>query len=353
MADTLGARITTTMRNKLLPMVTDQILRSNVALTDFVTKAKKWSGDRVTFPVKYATNTTGTSFAGYQALSTSATLNRVKAQFDPSFVSMTSSLPGDEVMVSLNSGNEERIIDLVKVTLQSDAEDLADLCGTQFWSDGTGNGGLDILGLGALVDDGNSVTTYGGLSRSTYTGMAGTVTASGGTLSLAKMLTLYFNVTNGNQKPTVGYCPQAVFSLYNQLLLPQERFMVSSSDVRNGSTRGTGAQELFFEGFAIKPDQKAPSGVLEFLNGEYIDWYSLDPQKASVIFPGFEASNYMPDLVEGNDYTQSSLKGLGFGFTGWTRAQNAVAANGFHVFGGQLIGREPRFNGKLTGITSI
>ena len=135
MADTLGARITTTMREKLLPLVVDQVLRSNVAFTDFVKKAKKWSGNQIKFAVKYQTNSTGTSFAGFDTLSTSATDNRVKAQFDPSFVAITSALPGDELATSMQSGSEERIIDLVRVTLESDAQDLADLCGTQFWSD--------------------------------------------------------------------------------------------------------------------------------------------------------------------------------------------------------------------------
>ena len=353
MADTLGARITTTMREKLLAVVTDQILQSNVALSDYVSKAKPWSGDQIKFAVKYAKNTTFTSFAGFQALSTSATLNRVKATFDPSFVTITSALPMDEVMTSLSSGGEERVIDLVKVTLVSDAEDFADGFGTQFWGDGTGNGGLDVLGLGAAVDDGTSVPTYGGLARSTYTGMNAVVTASSGVLSLAKMFTLYFNITYGNQRPTVGYSTNAVFSLYNQLLVPQERFMVTMADIVNGSKRGTGAMELYFEGFPIKPDQKAPSGILEFQNQEYMDWYALDPSKTSEVFPGFMASNYVPDLIEGNDYTSSKLKGLGMGFTGWVRAQNALAADGFHVAGGQLICREPRFQGKLTGISSI
>lgn len=350
MAATLGSRITTIMREKLLAKVTDQVLRSNVAFKDVVSKAKKWSGSQIKFPVKYAVNNTGTSFSGFQALSTSAVDNRVKATFDPSFVAINSALPFTEVVVNLQSGNEEAVLDLVKTTLTSDAQDLADLCGTQFWGDGTGNGGLDLLGLGALVDDGSAVPTYGGLARSTYAGMAGTVTASGGSITLQKMLTLYFNVTNGEQRPTVAYTTQAVFSLYNSLLIPLERFMNTSSDVVNGSKRGTGAKELYFEGLPVKADQKCPAGVFMLLNEDYIDWYAIDPSKAKAVFDGFEASNYSPDVIEGNDY--GAVAGLGFGFTGWTRAQNGVSANGYHVFGGQLIGREPRFNGKLTGVTS-
>lgn len=157
MADTLGARITSTMRNRFLPKAVDTVLRSNVAFTYFVPKAKKWSGKQIEFAVKYALNSTVTSFAGFDVVSTSATDNRVTAKFDPSFVQVTHSLPLDEIMVNSQSGAEEAILNLVRLTLEGDTQDLADGCGTQFWSDGTGNSGKDILGLGAAVDDGNSV----------------------------------------------------------------------------------------------------------------------------------------------------------------------------------------------------
>lgn len=353
MADSLGVRITTTMREYLLAAVTDQILQSNVAVSDFVPKGKPWTGDQITFPVKYAKNSTFSAFAGYQVLSTSATTNRVKARFDPSFIQINSSLPFDEVVTNLSSGAEERVLDLVKTTLVSDAEDFADGFGTQFWADGTADGGIAVLGIGAAVDDGTDVPTYGGLARSTYTGMNSVITASGGTLSLAKMFGLYWNVTYGNQKPTVAYTTNSGFSLYNQLLVPQERFMVTMQDIVNGSKRGTGSNELYFEGLPIKADQKAPTGTMTMINGQYMDWYAMNVEKVGELYSGFIPSNYSPDLIEGNDYNASKLRGLGMGFTGWTRAQNALAFNGFHVAGGQLINREPRFCGQLTGFTSI
>ena len=352
MADLLGARITTIMRNKLLPMVADTVLRSNVAFTDFVRKAKKWSGKQIEFPIKYQTNSTVTSFTGFDTLSISATNNRVSAVFNPSFVQVSSSLPIDEIMVNGTSGKEEAVLNLIRVTLESDAQDLANGCGTQFWADGTGNSDKDILGLGAAVDDGSNVPTYGGLPRATYTGFASTVTASGGTLSLAKLYTLYYNVASGQQKPTVSYCDDSVFTLYEQLLQPQERYMMNMPDMRNGSTRGTGALELFLKGMPVINDEKATSGVFMMLNGEYIDWYAIDA-RASSDMTGYEPVNYMPSQIEGNYYTPSVVKGLGFAWTDWIKPTNAMSLIGHTCLAGQLINREPRFCGKLTGITQI
>ena len=58
--------------------------------------------------------------------------------------------------------------------------------------------------------DGTSVATYGGQSRTTYTTLAATKTASGGSISLDKMETLHNAVTSGSVAPTVGLCNETV-----------------------------------------------------------------------------------------------------------------------------------------------
>src|SRR3954469_1456272 len=98
-----GNRITTTTQDKIMPKVVDAILNSNVFATRMLTSAKKWRGETLKFPMKYAKNTTGTSFSGFDTFSTSATDNRKNLQFTPSFYQMTSALPGDEYSVNKNN----------------------------------------------------------------------------------------------------------------------------------------------------------------------------------------------------------------------------------------------------------
>ncbi|MFA6972875.1 MAG: phage major capsid protein, partial [Gallionella sp.] len=216
----LGTRVTTTTQSKLLPKVVDTILNSNVFATRMLSRASKFNGERMKFPVKYAKNTTGTSFAGFDSFSTSATDNRVNLEFVPKFYQMSVALPLDELSAN---ATEERVLDLAKLEMASTAQDMADDIGTLFYGTGTGNGSKDFLGLEAIVDDGTNAATYGTLSRTTYTTLKSTVTASSGTLSLAKMSTLYNAATSGSQKPTLGLCSEAIFSLYESLLQPQER----------------------------------------------------------------------------------------------------------------------------------
>lgn len=343
---TLGNRISTTTRNKLLPVLVDTILNSNVFASRMLKKAKKWSGKQIEMPIKVSKNTTTTSWSGFDQLATSATDNRQKLTFDPGFVAVSSVLPIDELSVNGGSSGEEAILDLVALTVESDAQDLADTVGTQFWADGTGNSSKDLQGLGAIVDDGSAVATYGGLSRSTYTTIQSTVTASSGTLTLAKMATLGNNVTSGTVKPTAAFATEAVFSFYEQLLVANERYMLSGEATEMGSKLGTGAVELAFRGFPIMRDEKATSGVLAFLNENFISWYGLKEAMAEEI-------SYNDEQIEGNDYSKREMKSMGFNWGGWIKPANQKAIIGFTTLAGQLTCSNPKRQGKLTGITGV
>ena len=347
----MGTRVTTTTQDKLLPKVVDTILNSNVFATRMLSKASKFSGERMKFPVKHAKNVTGTSFGGFDTFSTAATDNRVNLEFVPKFYQMTVALPLDELSVN---ATEEKVIDLAKLEMASTAQDMADDIGTLFYSDGTGNSSKDFLGLEAIVDDGTNASTYGTLSRTTYNPqLRSTVTASSGTLSLSKMSTLYNAVTSGSQKPTLGLCSETIFSLYEQLLQPQERIAKDVSMMKAGGNMGkigqgmiggTGFTGLFYKGFPILADEKSTSGVLYFVNEDFIDWYALPMAMTSPI-------KYRSQDIEGNDY--SDVTGLGFSWSDWIKPTNAASVVGHIYLGGELISQNPKRHGKLTGITSV
>lgn len=207
---------------------------------------------------------------------------------------------------------------------------------------GTGNGSKDPLGLGALVDDGGAVATIGGLSRTTYTTLKGTVTASGGTLTLAKLDTLWAAVTSGSQKPTAFYTTETIFNLYGQLLRPQERITKDASSMK-GLVGGTGFTALEYNAKPVLMDEKCTSGALIAVNENYLDWYAL---------PFFNAKAIAyKSQIKGNDY--AAPIGLGFSWSDWVVPANAGAVVGHIYFGGQFITTNPKRHGKLTGITGI
>lgn len=345
----LGNRVSTTTQYKLIPKLVDTILNSNVFAARMLANSKKWSGLNMQFPIKWTKGVAGTSFAGFDTFSTAASDTRVNLTFVPKFYETNVALPLDELSANQT---DEKVLDLAKLEIASRAQDMADSIGDLFYADGTGNGSKDFLGLGAIVDDGTSVATYGALSRSTYDTLKATKTASSGVLTLAKMSALYNAVTSGTQKPTVGIAPEAVFTLYESLLVTQERIMksVPMMDNKNrglnsgtGLIGGTGFTGLFYKGFPILADEKATAGSLFFLNEDFLDFYAL-PMALT------EPVKYRTQDIEGNDY--SEVEGLGFSWSNWIKPTNSASVIGHVYLGGELISANPKRQGVLTDCTT-
>lgn len=340
MSELYGQRIQTTVQTHYLPYVVDTVLNSNVMFQRIVRAAKKWSGRTLRAPIKVSKNTTGTSFKGFDTFSTAATDNRQFLEFTPSFYQISCALPGDELSVA---DTEDKVLDLMKLTIQSDTEDMADDLGTIFYADGTGNSSKDPLGLAALVDDGTSVSTIGGLSRSTFITLKSTVTSQA-TLTLAAIDTLWINVASGSIKPTAGFTTEAVYNFYGQLLRPQERIVKDVSAIKGGNfSGGTGFAALFYNGKPIMMDEKCTSGVFFLLNEDYLDWYALPYYNAKPVA--------YKSQVEGNDY--DAPVGLGFSWSDWIIPANSASVVGHIYFGGQFVTTNPKRHGKLTGVTGI
>ena len=261
---------------------------------------------------------------------------------------MTVALPLDELSAN---ATEEKVMDLTAIEVASTAQDMADDIGTLFYGSGSAN---DFLGLEAIVDDGTNASTYGTLSRTTYTTLRSTVTSSAGTLSLAKMSTLYNAASSGSQTPTLGLTTETVFSLYEQLLQPQERIAKNvsmysqngnhSMGVAGGAlVGGTGFTGLYFKGFPVLADEKCTSGVLYFINEDFMDWYALPVATTKPIA--------YRSQIEGNDY--SNVTGLGFSWSDWIKPTNSASLVGHVYLGGELISANPKRHAKLTAITGV
>jgi len=333
----LGQRVETTTQSKLLPKVVDTILDSNVFATRMLTSAMAWSGRKMKKAIKFQKGLAGSSFSGLDTFSTSSSDTRRNLEYDPKFYEINVTVPLTEL--SANRTGEE-VTDLATIELASRAEDGADEIGDMFYGTGAGK---DFLGLEAICDDGTNAATIGGLARATYDTLDSTVTASGGTLTLAKIDTLWDAIVSGSQKPTVGFMEEAIFSYYGQLLRPQERIN-KEVGMTKGLNGGTGFTGLDYKGISFLADEKATSGVLYLVNENFIEWRALPLAETTPI--KFRATD-----IEGNDY--SDVIGLGFSWSGWILPSNQAALLGHIYLGGELVTWNPKRQGKLTGITGI
>ena len=329
---------------EIVPRVVDTVLRSNTFATKMLSKTKKFGAATQDFPIKFQVGTAIQSFLGFDQLPTSFTDTRVLLKYNPRFVAANVALAGTDLIANNTAA---KVLDLTKVEMQSRAQDLADGLGTMLWSDGTGNSNKDFLGLGAIVDNGSSVATIGGLSRSTYTTLSSTVTAAA-TLSLATMRTLYNNIADATIAPDRAYTDYPTWALYEQLLQPQEKIFKEVNIVPNYKGY-EGFAGLMYAGMELVPDRKATAGSLVMLNEKFLDFYGLDADLEA--FEGAKKVDVAGKLFTGNQYNEVS--NLGFYWTGFIKTNSQFAFNSFIVVAGNLCTDNPRRHGKLTGVTGI
>jgi len=333
-----GNRVLTTTQDVLLPKTINTILKENELCSMLLKKAKPFRGEQLKKSIVVSKSTSGGSFSGFDPFDTSAQDTRIRLAFDPKKVYHNVTLPLDEL--TANEG-EEAIIDLMDQSLEEAANVLADDIGTMFYGPGTGNSSKDIQGLEAIVDDGTNVATYGGQTRSSYDPLDATVTASGGTLTLAKMSTLWNDISVNATEPDLIMVSPDVWSFYEELLQAKE--VINSDVAKNRYTSGAVKSGLDYKGVPVKRDNKATAGVMYMLSTGFLQWYGKK-------FAMSEAINFNTQ-IEG--LPVSTVKGLGFSWTGWKKPTNQAAVVGQILLYGNLISFAPNKHGKLTGITGV
>lgn len=329
---------------EIVPRVVDTVLRGNVFATKMLSKTKRFGAATMDFPIKYQVGTAIQSFLGFDALPTSFTDTRVLMKYNPRFSAANVALAGTDIAANNTAA---KVLDLTEIEMISRAQDLADGIGSMLWSTGTGNSNKDFLGLGAIVDNGNTVATIGGLSRSTYTTLASTVTAAT-TLSLATMRTLYNAIADATVVPTRSYTDYPTWALYEQLLQPQEKIYKEVNIVPNYKGY-EGFSGLMYAGLEVVPDRKATTGYFYMLNENFLDFYGLDVSLEA--YEGAKKVDVASKLFAGNSYNEVS--NLGFYWTGFIKSNTQFAWNSFIILGGNLCTDNPRRHGVLTGVTGV
>jgi len=333
--------ITTTTNQYLAPAWVDQVLRDNFFFGKVFEKTKKWDGSQMLFPIKYQKGVPSVAFNGFDLLPITYQPVSVNMTFFPTFVATNIALSGSDLSVNKT---RMKTLDLMTTMMESRAQDAADDIGNFLQGDGSSFGGKAPMGLTGIVDNGSDLASYGGLSRASYSGLNATVTASGGTISLLKVRQLWNSISDGPVKPNTIITDYTTWAYFEQLQTPFQRN--SFTDTRNtASTSGYTAQ--IWDGMEIFRDKKITTGYFYMLNTDFLEFYGLNWWEGTKINPHAK-------VIEGNVYEDKMYApGNAFTWTGWIRAYNQGAINGFVILGGQLICRNPFRNGVLTGILGV
>lgn len=339
-----NVNVTTTTNQYLAPFWTDLVLRDNYFFGKIMQKTKKWDGSQMLFPIKYQKGTASVAFNGFDLLPISQTPVSVNTTFYPTFVATNVALAGSDL--SVNS-TPMQTLKLMKVTMESRAQDAADDIGNFLQGDGTSFGGKAPMGLSGIIDNGTVLSTYGGLSRATYSGLNATVTASGGTISLVKVRTLWNNISDGPVIPDFILTDYTTWGYFEQLQTPFQRNNQDFSPANRTVASTSGYTEQRWDGMIISRDKKVTTGDFDMMNLNFLNWYGLKWWEGETVTP--KAKD-----IEGNVYEDKIYApGDAFTWTGMIKAYNQGTVNGFMILGGQLICTAPFRQGKLTGITGV
>lgn len=271
-------------------------------------------------------------------------------------------VPGIEKAVNGNS--EKQVLSLVATRLDEAKISMANSIGDLFYSIGAGK---DFEGLGVIVDNGAVTSSYGGITRTSLPAVNADVTAvSGGILTLDYLSAEFDNVSaasSGQEAPTMGLTTKAIWTFVESLIAPTVQALYTATSiggynrVSGGTPVGTsvpagdaalkgaaGFEAITYRGKPIVADDKATSGTFFWLNERYIEFRRLiDPELKSVSTP--------PQVTEGvyQDVEFPSFLQL----RDWLSPVNQYGEIGVLILLGNLICRQPRRQGKLTGITGV
>jgi hypothetical protein len=350
-------RVTSLTQDRILPKVVDTVLGDNLITFRILSNGKKWDGHQMSRPVKYQKSNLGGSFSGLDTHSTSTAQTRVMSTFDVRGYEQPVAIPGMEKAVNRTPA---QVMSLVRVEVESAQQDMMDDIGGLAYGLGTGNSNKDFLGLGAAIDDGSEVDTYGNLSRTTYTTLKATRTASGGTFTLTKLATLLSAVSAGSSsrmRPTLLVSNETVRDLYEELLTPMVRAnyesfgMPTVTRTSRGVVRGaelgvaTGFTAYTFRGIPWVADEKSTSQTLWAMNETFIDWYGLND-------PDLQAISLGTGEIDG-PYAEAPSKNVGFQWTGFMRPINQYGEVAHIYLLGNMVCWNPIRQGRLTGITTV
>lgn len=362
-ATAVDTRVSNVTLEKIIPAVVDTVNTSNVILmrTQTGKLVKPWSGRQIQQPIQINNSSLGQSFKGVETFSTAIDYNNVNLTW------YATGYAQPVTISTVERGINETplgVISLYKASMEYAQNSMSTNLGNIFYGLGTGN---NFDGLGNIIDDGTSTSTYAGLSRTTYGAninagsSTGVIAASAGVLDLATMDSADDAATVSgldSETPNVVISNRTIWSLYGSLLEPTKMAMYATlgqptigSDTGIGQAvrpsdgiRGRGGfASLDYRGKPLVRDDKSTSGVLWFVNETHLEFHSLS-------LPGLKTVKVANDVTEG---VYDKVPPTAFQWRDLMSPVNQLAEVGIFVMYGNLIHRNPRRNEKITGVTTV
>lgn len=268
--------------------IADSVSKNNALLARLKQRGKSrpFSGGRLIYEeLSFAQNGNAGFYSGYDLLPVNAQDVITAAQFDIKQAACPIVISGLEM---LQNAGPEQMIDLLTSRVDVAESTMQNLVAGSIYSDGTGYGGKEIVGLNAAVPLANTTGTYGGIDRATWTFWQNKIKNVSGTATLlADMNELWSNLIRGMERPDLIVVDATIWRAYVALVQDQQRF----SSMDGAGSAGFGFPSIKFMDADMVLDGGiggfCPAGTGFFLNTKYLhfrphsarNFVSLSPNK--------------------------------------------------------------------------
>jgi hypothetical protein len=215
--------------------IADNVSKSNAlfARLNEKGKIKTYSGGpKILEPLAFAENANAAWYSGSDTLPVGAAEVISSPEYTPKQLAVAVSVTGYDEMT--NDG-EEAIIDLIAGRVEVAEMTMANLLSEGVWSDGTGYGGKQLVGLAAAVPTDPTTGTYGGINRANYTFWRSQLYDPAATPTAATiqgyMNTLWASCVRGADAPDLIAAGATIWATYLASLQALQRFTSTDSSL--------------------------------------------------------------------------------------------------------------------------
>lgn len=284
------ALLSTTLQN-YRPQLVDNIFKARVLLDHMNSGGRvvmEDGGTSIVEPLIYEANDTVASYSGYDAIDLTPQDGISAAEYQWKQLAVSIAISGIE---EAKNRGEQAILKLLQAKIMQAEETIKKSLNDQLFSDGTGNGGKDFLGLEAIAATTNN--TVGGIDASSNSWWNPYVESTAQALTASAMATAYNTAANGSDYPDIIVTTQTLFEKYESLLTPNVRY-------QDTNKANLGFQNLMFKQTPVVFDKAAPTGKMFFLNTKYLKLTGMNGF-------WFNTTDFMKGTVAGVDAKYSLI----------------------------------------------
>lgn len=268
----LSAILATTLAN-YSSTIADNVASNNAILWKLKArdKVRTFEGGHTIYEqVSYDGNTNAGWYSGFDVLPTAATDEITAAEYVMKQLAVPVVISGRDKL--LNSG-QAKLKDLMKSKIQVAESTMANLIAEGLYSDGTGYGGKQIVGLNAAIPADPTVGTYGGINRANWTFWRSQVYDPSSTPTSATiqgyMNTLWASCCRGSDKPDLIMAGSTIWATFMASMQSQQRFT-------DAKMADAGFQNVMYMGAPVVLDGGiggyAAADTMYFLNTKYLHY---------------------------------------------------------------------------------